>query len=94
MDDQDKSKQQLIEELADLRQRMAALDHSVPGVDQENGQQPSNQWWQSLVCNTPLFVLILDRELPHPILESVESGRVGRRSCGKNPWRFLPSPRP
>ena len=61
MKDQDKTKEQLISELENLRQiaESGASQRSVGNGDGRMG--PDNSQWHSFVANTPVFILILDQ---------------------------------
>jgi PAS domain S-box-containing protein len=72
MNDQDKTKEQLLEELATLRQRVAALEALAPRPTHH--QQPGDDWWQSLLDNTPVFVAVIGRDYRIQFLNRTDSG--------------------
>ena len=62
MIDQDKGKQELIEELAELRRRVAVLEASL--TEQQEKSESSQQTvarWRSIAANMPVFLCFVDR---------------------------------
>ena len=63
MNNQNKSKEQLIADLTEMRQRVAELESARNGIGETDSRlAPGDPQWHSLVANTPVFILILDRE--------------------------------
>ena len=84
MKDQDKTKEQLISELENLRQiaEWGASQRSVGNGDGRMG--PDNSQWHSLVANTPVFILILDQVGCIRFANHTDSGAPPDQIVGKN----------
>jgi PAS domain S-box-containing protein len=83
--DHQKTKEQLIKELADLRQQITVLreDRSGTSVPVE----PAEPWevaWQSFVAHTPVFMLILDDKCCIRYANHTDSGTKRDQLIGKN----------
>jgi PAS domain S-box-containing protein len=85
MKDQDKSKEQLIAELVELRQRVAESEASRSSSGDGRAEWESNHSrWLSLVTNTPVFILVLDRDHRICWANRTESGEPTSRIIGKH----------
>jgi PAS domain S-box-containing protein len=85
MKDQDKSKEQLIAELVELRQRVAESDASRSSSGDGRAEwESSNSRWLSLVTNTPVFILVLDQDHRICWANRTESGEPTSRILGKH----------
>jgi PAS domain S-box-containing protein len=85
MNDQDKSREQLIAELVELRQRVAESDASRSSSGDGHAEwESSNSRWLSLVTNTPVFILVLDQDHRICWANRTESGEPTSRILGKH----------
>ena len=83
MDDQHKTKSQLIAELAELRERVAVRASSAGG-----DASPSDPRWHSLVARTPVFILMLDRDHRILFINHTEPGESTGDVIGKTPYDY------
>ena len=89
MEDRNKTKEQLIAELAELRTRLA-VDKSRRDGDEANGHlQPGDPRWHSLVANSPAFILILDREHRIQFVNHTNPGVLASDICGRRMEDFM-----
>lgn len=83
MNDQDKTQEQLIAELAELRKRLSAME---PGA---GGQPaPASSRWHFLVANTPVFILVLDRDHRIRHINHTEPGESPDDVVGLSPYDY------
>jgi PAS domain S-box-containing protein len=91
MNDQNKSKEQLISELAEMRQRVAKFEEARNGFGETNSHlAPGDPQWHSLVANTPVFILILDRDHCIRFVNHTQSGDSPDGLIGKKLYDFSP----
>jgi PAS domain S-box-containing protein len=89
MNDQKKTKRQLIDELGELRRRVAELEAAPSRPTAGDEQWESNDLrWHSLVANTPVFILILDREHRIRFANHTDSGAATTYLIGKLLYDF------
>ena len=89
MNDQDKTREELIAGNDALRRRITELEASRPIAGDRNGPCRLNDpQWHSLVANTPVFILILDRNQCICFANHAESGAMPDRIIGKNLCEF------
>lgn len=74
MGDQDKTKQELIEELDALRRRVATFEAAAKPCEEEEGGDLPEGWWRSLVAHAPLFMVVVDRDLRIRYVNHTDSG--------------------
>jgi PAS domain-containing protein len=92
MNDQNKSKEQLVAELAELRRRVAELEEARSGANEASSHlAPGDPQWYSLVANTPVFVLILDRDHRIRFANRTLSGDSSDALIGKRLYDFSPT---
>ena len=89
MTDQQKTREQLIEELDDLRQQVAALQEKRKRASEANDHiGPGGTMWQSLVAETPVFILILDQDCRIRFANHTDSGAMPDQIVGKLLYDF------
>ena len=89
MHDQDQTKAQLLAELEALRQRVAEFE--TPRALMEGESRPwasRDPHWHSLVANTPVFILILDRDQRICFANHTDSGAASQQLIGKFAYAF------
>jgi PAS domain S-box-containing protein len=90
MIDQDKSTQQLIEELAETRQRVASLEQSLA---QQRGVsdrlQETEALWRSIAAATPVFICLVDRTGTIQYLNRTFSGMAVEDAIGRSVYDIL-----
>jgi PAS domain S-box-containing protein len=85
MKDQDKTKQELISELDDLRRRLKELEASRNGTHSGNERRgPDDALWHSLVSNTPVVIVIVDENLCIRFTNHTDSGADANQVLGKS----------
>jgi len=89
MNDQNKSKEQLVTELAEMRQRIVELEEARNGLSETNSHlAPGDRQWHSLTANTPVVILILDRNHRIRFVNHTESGGSPDKVIGRTPYDF------
>ncbi len=89
MNDQHKSKEQLVAELTEMRHRVAELEEARNGVGETNSNlAPGDPQWHSLAANTPVFVVILDRDHRIRFVNHTEPGESPDEVIGKTPYDY------
>jgi PAS domain S-box-containing protein len=89
MKDQDKTKQRLIGELAEMRLSVDDLRQAGKGqVESSVHSGPGGSIWQSLVTNTPVFILVLDRKGCIRFVNHTDSGVSLDQILGKVIYDF------
>ncbi|MHB1038311.1 MAG: sensor histidine kinase [Pirellulales bacterium] len=90
MIDQDKTKEELLGELADLRQRVAALGTSLAGQQREAELlQQTEARWRSAVANAPTFIAIVDSNGTIQFLNHAQPGLSVEDAIGKTTYAFV-----
>jgi len=82
MNDRDKTKDQLLAELAELRKRLADVEAGTGEM------APADPRWQSLAANTPLLILILDRQHHIRFINHADVAGSPDGVVGKPPYEF------
>ena len=91
MKDQDKVKEQLISELADLRHRMSELEASVAANRQtEESLRKAEASWRSLVENAPEKITSLDRDGTVLFINRTTLGHTVEQVVGTSIYDYLP----
>jgi two-component system, NarL family, sensor histidine kinase UhpB len=88
MKDQDKTKQQLIEELAEMRRRTSDLEGAKGDPAGANHFGTGSSTWHSLVANTPIFILVLDQDCRIRFVNHTDSGASTDQILGKVIYDF------
>jgi PAS domain S-box-containing protein len=84
MNDQEKTREQLIAELVELRQRVAESEAARTSLDDGKARwQSHDPRWQSLVAHTPVFILILDQDQRICFANHTDSGGAINQIMGK-----------
>jgi PAS domain S-box-containing protein len=85
MTDDDKTREQLIEELAQLRDRIVQFEASRRSTGNGGSHwQPDGPVWHSLVANTPVFILILDQHQRICFANHTDSGAATSQIVGRS----------
>jgi len=89
MKHQGKSKQQLIGELGEMRRRISELEGAKSDQTGAHGQfGPGSPIWHSLVANTPLLILVLDRDCRIRFVNRTDSGATPDQIIGNAIYDF------
>lgn len=84
MNDQNKTREQLIEELARLRGRVTELEASRTSPDNGGGPwQSHDARWHSLAAHTPLLIFVLDQDHCIRFANHTDSGAAISQVVGK-----------
>jgi PAS domain S-box-containing protein len=90
MIDQNKSKQELIEELAEMRHQVASLEASLSEQWGEIDRLKQTELlWHSLAANTPVFLCLVDRAGTIKYLNRTVPGITMEDAIGKSTYEFL-----
>jgi PAS domain S-box-containing protein len=91
MKDQDKTKEQLIRELADLRHRITELEASATADRQaDESLRKAEASWRSLVENAPEKITSLDRDGTILFINRTTLGHTVEEVIGTSIYNYLP----
>ncbi len=88
--DQGKSKQQLIEELVEVRRRVAALEESLAEQQRKSESfQQTEVRWRSIAANMPVFICLVDCSGTIQYLNHPAPGHTLEDAIGKSVFDFM-----
>ena len=88
--DQDKGKQELIEELAEMRRRVSVLETALANQQRDSERlHKTEAQWRSIVANAPVFVALVDRAGTIQLFNRYQPGFSQDNVLGKDVCDFV-----